>query len=493
MSTEALGLIGKRIGEYQITGRIGVGGMGVVYEGRQPLIGKRVAVKVLLPHLSKEQELVTRFLSEARAVNAIRHRGIVDIFGFGQLPDGSHYFVMEHLEGTPFDKLICERAPVPVSEALGWVEEVLDALAAAHAAGVVHRDIKPSNLFLVNTGRGKPYIKLLDFGIAKLGATQRGNTPETRASVILGTPDYISPEQARGRPSSPQTDLYAVGCVLFELVTGKRVFDGENPLNTMWHHVEDAPPVPSSLLATIPPRLDEVILWALEKDAARRPPSAQVMAEHLAAIRESLPMSRLTPAPLDDSAPVTAPPTSVRSRVSGEIPRPTPESASLAEETRLTPVGLVTTPATPRHEPSPSAKAPPRKSAKSAGAPSSDFDESMERRLAALRKAPRSWLLQVVVGVALVVGVTGVLLINGTSSPDEPVTPVVTEPERREPLSPEPPKPEPLRPEPEKPEPLSPEPRAPNAEACPTPGRGAEVGVEGTQAPHRRAAQGEAA
>ena len=327
MASNIPDLSGRVIGEYEIVARVGVGGMGEVYEGRHPLIGKRVAVKVLLPSLSNEQELVERFLSEARAVNEIRHRGIVDIFSFGQLPEGSRYFVMEFLEGEAFDKIIKKRAPLPMGETLGWADEMLDALEAAHSAGIIHRDIKPSNLFLVNTGRGRPYVKLLDFGIAKLGAIAGEATPQTRASVILGTPDYISPEQARGKPISPQTDLYALGCVLFEMLTGERVFRGENTLQTMWMHVEDRPPVPSSIRPDIPPALDEVILWALEKDAANRPPSAAVMRDQLLVIKNQLaPTGQFTPPPTTSSGgqrPIAhTPPPSGRNRVVGGTPAP---------------------------------------------------------------------------------------------------------------------------------------------------------------------------
>ncbi len=291
----------RKIGEYEITARIGVGGMGVVYEGKQPLIGKRVAVKVLLPSFSREKELVERFIAEARAVNEIRHRGIVDIFGMGQLPDGSHYLVMEYLEGEPFDRLIKRRGgEMPIGEVLGLMEEILDALDAAHAAGIIHRDIKPSNLFLVNGGRGRSYVKLLDFGIAKLGVSNNSDTPQTRASVIMGTPDYISPEQARGRPISARTDIYALGVVLFEMLTGERPFQGENTLATMWMHVEDAAPSASDLRPDIPPQLDELILWAMEKDPAKRPQSAEDMRAHIESIRASLlpGTASMTPSPL---------------------------------------------------------------------------------------------------------------------------------------------------------------------------------------------------
>ncbi len=342
MSTNLPDLSGRKIGEYELTKRVGVGGMGVVYEGIQPVIGKRVAVKVLLPSLSNEKELVERFLAEARAVNEIRHRGIVDIFSFGQLPEGSHYFVMEFLDGEAFDQLIKHRAPLPIGEALGWAEEMLDALDAAHSAGIIHRDIKPSNLFLVNTGRGRPYIKLLDFGIAKLGALPGEATPQTRASVILGTPDYISPEQARGKHISPQTDLYALGCVLFEMLTGERVFRGENTLQTMWMHVEDPPPVPSSIRPDLPKELDDVILWALEKESSSRPPSAAVMRDQLQAIRQSFaPTGQLTPPPIGSGVqrPIAlTPPPSGRNRVVGGTPAPASRSgnsqSSLSGRTR---------------------------------------------------------------------------------------------------------------------------------------------------------------
>ena len=282
-------LTGKKVGEYDILTRIGAGGMGVVYEGVQPVIGKRVAVKVLLPQLSADAELVERFLSEARAVNAIRHRGIIDIFSFGQLPNGSHYFVMEFLDGDPFDKLIKVRAPLPAYEVLCWTEEVLDALDAAHSTGIIHRDIKPSNLYLVNPSRGRAYVKLLDFGIAKLGALKGEATPQTRASVIIGTPDYMSPEQARGRNISPATDLYALGCVLFELLTGKRLFKGENPMQTMFMHVENQPPRLSEHVPDIPPELDELLLWTLEKDPAKRPATASELKQHVEALKAVVP------------------------------------------------------------------------------------------------------------------------------------------------------------------------------------------------------------
>jgi serine/threonine protein kinase len=285
-------LTGKKVGEYDVLGRLGVGGMGIVYEGIQRLIGKRVAIKVLLPQLSNEPELVGRFLSEARAVNAIGHRGIVDIFSFGQLDDGQHYFVMEYLEGTSFDRLLKDRSTFAVYDVLLWMSEVLDALEAAHTVGIIHRDIKPSNLFLVHGARTRAYVKLLDFGIAKLGAFKGEATPQTRASMLIGTPDYMAPEQARGRAIGPATDLYALGCVLFEMLTGQRLFKGENPMQTMFMHVENPAPKISTLVPNIHPQLEDVVSWMLEKEVADRPSSAAELRAQVELLLDIIPSER---------------------------------------------------------------------------------------------------------------------------------------------------------------------------------------------------------
>ncbi len=281
-------LNGTKLGDYQIVSAIGRGGMGVVYEGLHPLIGKRVAVKVLNEEASKQAAAVGRFLAEARAVNAIRHRGIVDIFGFGKVPGGSQYFVMELLEGLPFDEVIRQRAPVAAVDALRWVDEVLDALDAAHHAGVIHRDIKPSNLFLVDTGRGIPYVKLLDFGIAKLVAFHGQTTPQTNVNAVLGTPDYMAPEQARGQSISGLTDIYALGCVLYELLTRRKIFVADAPLEVMLAHVERTPIPPSKLNPSLTPAIDGLVLRLVSKRPEDRPQSAFAAREEVYAVLRQL-------------------------------------------------------------------------------------------------------------------------------------------------------------------------------------------------------------
>ena len=313
-------LVGLRLGEYELRQRIGVGGMGLVYDGIQPLIGKRVAVKVLRPELAAAEEQVARLLAEARAVNAIRHRGIVDIFGFGQVPDGRQYIIMEYLEGIALDAYLADKGRIPVAEVLDVLDEVLSALGAAHGAGVVHRDLKPSNIFLVLQPDGSRYVKLLDFGLAKVGLPA-GRTAQTRTDMVVGTPEYMAPEQARGQPVGPMTDLYALGVVAFEMVTGRLPFTGSSPVDLLMKHVDARPPRPSEFVPELPAALDAFILQMLTKDPEARPGSAETLRRPLLRLRDTLTHSAPAPqpkpvvaelpveAPSETPAPPKSPPT----------------------------------------------------------------------------------------------------------------------------------------------------------------------------------------
>ncbi|WP_240360031.1 protein kinase domain-containing protein [Pyxidicoccus caerfyrddinensis] len=281
-------LIGMRLGEYELRTRVGVGGMGLVYEGIQPLIGKRVAVKVLRPELDRTPEQVERLLAEARAVNAIRHRGIIDIFGFGEVPDGRQYIVMEFLDGQALDAVLAERNRLPVQEVLSILDEVLAALAAAHGAGVVHRDLKPSNIFLVRQPDGSRYVKVLDFGLAKRGPAPNSRSAQTRTDMVVGTPEYMAPEQAQGHAVGPMTDLYALGVVTFEMVTGRLPFIGSSPVDLLIKHVQERPPRPSEFVSDLPPALDAFILQMLTKDPETRPGSADALRQQLHKLRRTL-------------------------------------------------------------------------------------------------------------------------------------------------------------------------------------------------------------
>ncbi|HEY3451427.1 MAG TPA: protein kinase [Myxococcales bacterium] len=282
-------MIGAHLGEYVVQERIGAGGMGIVYGGVHPVIGKRVAIKVLQWETAQNPEEAARLKAEARLVNSIGHRGIVDIYDFGTTRDGRDYVVMELLSGEPLDRVVATRAPLPVPEVLSMLEEICDALAAAHGAGVIHRDLKPNNVFYVAPPHGARYLKLLDFGLAKkTTATQGDTSAQTKVGMVVGTPYYMSPEQARGQPVSPQTDLYSMGVMAFELLTGKLPFDAPSPFEVISLHLNAPPPSMLTFERSLPPVLDELVLKMLSKAPGDRPPSAAAVRGELKRLKNRL-------------------------------------------------------------------------------------------------------------------------------------------------------------------------------------------------------------
>jgi serine/threonine-protein kinase len=287
-------LLGQLLGDYRVEERIGAGAMGVVYRAVQPLIGKHVAVKVLQPDAARSESEVQRLLLEARTVNNIGHRGVIDVFGFGQTPDGRQYFLMEHLSGQPLDRLIAQRAPLPPQEAIGILDELLDALGAIHQAGVVHRDLKPSNIYLVAQRDRPPFVKILDFGIAKIvmgDAPGDASTPAAGGAVqttIAGTPEFMAPELVRGGLLSARSDLYAVGVTAFQMLTGLLPFRSKSVNDCMEQHVNAPVPAPSSEEPTVPRELDRWVMQLMAKLPEARPPSAEVARRELKQVRENL-------------------------------------------------------------------------------------------------------------------------------------------------------------------------------------------------------------
>ncbi|MCY1030895.1 protein kinase [Corallococcus sp. BB11-1] len=266
-------LLSSQVGEFIINERIGAGGMGVVYRATHSLIGKQAAIKVLRADLVSPR-VHERLLVEARAVNAIQHPGIIDIFGFGSLPDGRPYIVMELLKGRSLAEFAPTPQPLDVATTVWVLDQILAALGAAHEAGVVHRDLKPANVFVVEGPNSAPTIKLVDFGIAKL--LESRDSPTTLDGTILGTPEFMAPEQIRGGEVGPATDLYAVGIMAFQMLTGTRPFHGD-PLQVMFAQVDRIPPMPSSLAKGIPPEFDTLVRHLLAKDPAMRPALAETV------------------------------------------------------------------------------------------------------------------------------------------------------------------------------------------------------------------------
>jgi serine/threonine-protein kinase len=267
---------GTMVGEFRVEGLVGEGGMGQVYGAVHPVIGKRAAIKVLLPEICRSAQMVERFVMEARAVNQIGHPNIVDVFAFGQLPDGRQYMVMEWLRGISLSDRM-RRGVMAIPETCDILYAVAAALDAAHAAGIIHRDLKPHNVFLVEVRGAKPLVKLLDFGLVKLSGDEDMRVERTRAGALLGTPAYMSPEQAYGRAVDTRSDNYALGVVAFEMLTGRLPFIEDTPMALLVAHMQQPPSLPSSAAPGIPHELDQLVLALLAKDPAARPSLDQVM------------------------------------------------------------------------------------------------------------------------------------------------------------------------------------------------------------------------
>jgi serine/threonine protein kinase len=272
------------IGGYHIDGKLGEGAMGEVWVGTHPLMGKRVAIKVLREEHSANADVVNRFFREARATQLLNHPGCVDIIDTGRLDDGRGYIVMALLEGESLkDRL--ERTPLPPATQIAIARQIADVLGAAHDKGIVHRDLKPENIFLVanETDPSGVRIKVLDFGVAKLNET--GGQKLTNPNALIGTPAYMAPEQCKGAAFvDGQSDIYALGCILFEMACGRPPFSGKGLGDYIMAHLTQPPPTPSTL-ASIDPRLERVILRALAKEKpARQATMGELMGE-LDAIR----------------------------------------------------------------------------------------------------------------------------------------------------------------------------------------------------------------
>jgi eukaryotic-like serine/threonine-protein kinase len=286
-------LVGSRLSErYDVTRKIGEGGMGVVYEAKHALIGKRVAIKVLLDKYAQKADIVARLQQEARLASSIGHEHIVDITDFGETHDGRTYVVMEFLEGESLAQLLAREGPLPPARAVGIVRQVSSALGAAHEKGIVHRDVKPENVFIIRRS-DKDFVKVVDFGISKAmrqadGEGGHSSSPRlTHTGMVLGTPLYMSPEQARGEDDlDHRIDVYAVGVILYELLTGETPFRGSNYLNVI-SQVLSQDPRPLSRARPdlqISLALESIVMKAMAKDRVHRYPDMAALDADLARI-----------------------------------------------------------------------------------------------------------------------------------------------------------------------------------------------------------------
>ncbi len=266
-------------GKYQVEDKLGEGGMATVYRARHTLVDRNVAIKIINPHMASNASLKERFRREAKNTAAVSHPNIVEILDNGETAEGSAYLVMELLEGTTLDHHIEAGAiPAPRTAALGL--QIAQGLARAHDFDVIHRDLKPENIFVANLPGDRFQVKLLDFGIAR----SLHDTRLTNAGEIFGTPQYMAPERVSSIDAGAEADLYALGVILFEMVTGRLPFEASDIPSYFIKHIQEIPPRPSEFAPSCPRRLEELILALMEKDPARRPVDAHQVIKELAAI-----------------------------------------------------------------------------------------------------------------------------------------------------------------------------------------------------------------
>ena len=339
---QAPDLVGREVaGRYRVLAKLGEGGMGAVYRGEQLSLKRKVAIKVLRPELSRDPGLVRRFNAEAELAARLSHPNTVNIYDFGQDADGALFIAMEFLEGRSLRDVMTHEGPLPPARAVVVAQQIAASLADAHAHGIVHRDLKPDNVMLTERGKDRDVVRVLDFGIAKLRDDDRQTVNAmTRAGDLIGTPQYMAPEQIRGEQVDGRTDVYALGAMLYEMVTGRLPFEGPTVMAILSRHLTDTPEPPMARRPDLglPPALDHLIMAALAKDPAHRQPTMERLGEDLAALAVQLGAARSAamPASVPLSAPPFAPP--------GPPPGPPPPGPA---PTGPAPVGGYATPPPP--------------------------------------------------------------------------------------------------------------------------------------------------
>jgi serine/threonine protein kinase len=286
-------LLGRTLDEkYRLDERLGTGGMGTVYRATHLLIDRPVAIKVLNSRYVEDEAAQVRFRREARAAGRLQHANAVTVTDFGTTSDGLVYIVMELLEGYTLRDVLAREAPLDVARAVSIMLQISSAVGAAHAAGIIHRDLKPANIFIVQRKDAPPFVKVLDFGIAKLAAEALDDDDDpqtlTQVGAMIGTPRYMSPEQCDGAPLTPAADVYSLGIILYEMLTGTTPFNGTSPLAIALKHSSQIPRSPREFVATIPNVLEAVVLRALEKRPEDRPSNAEAFRQELYGVAERL-------------------------------------------------------------------------------------------------------------------------------------------------------------------------------------------------------------
>jgi len=297
-------LVGQTVGNYLVRSLLGSGAMGEVYLGEHPRIQSKVAIKVLISELCANQGMASRFISEARAVNRVNQHNIIRVFDFGTLPDGRLYYVMEFLEGQELTEKLANDAPLSLDQTGVILAQVCAALDAAHQADIVHRDLKPDNIILVESGSGL-LVKVLDFGIAKLLNTGLGAEHRTSTGLIMGTPLYMSPEQAAGQTDriTPRSDIYSLGVILYQMLSGRLPITAPTTAQLLARHIAE-PPVPLRTVApNLPSDIHSLVDSCLAKEPHERPPSAGEVYHRFARAQERCGEPRAAGVPVSTRSP----------------------------------------------------------------------------------------------------------------------------------------------------------------------------------------------
>ena len=333
-------------GRYEIRSLIGRGGMAEVHQAYDTLLSRVVAIKMLRIDLAKDTVFLTRFRREALASASLNHENIVQVYDTGEqvvtAPDGTEvhvpYIVMELVEGHTVHQLLTDGQPVPINEAVEIMSGVLNALEYSHKRGLVHRDIKPGNVMLTNSGK----IKVMDFGIAR--ALEDSGQTMTSTDAVVGTAQYLSPEQARGETVDTRSDLYSCGCMLFELLTGRAPFKGDSAVSVAYQHVAEMPPLPSSIAADISPELDRMVMKSLAKRPEERYQDAAAMRSDMVRAAAGAAISAPMLPPLPVSTPTegfAAPHTSYAPAQWSQVLEEDPDSEDEEEKAEIALIAVV--------------------------------------------------------------------------------------------------------------------------------------------------------
>jgi serine/threonine-protein kinase len=347
-------LVGREIaGRYRILAKLGEGGMGAVYRGEQISLKRRCAIKLLRPELSGDAGLVRRFNAEAELAAKLSHPNTVNIIDFGQDGDGTLFIAMEYVEGKSLRQVVSTEGPLPPRRVLHIASQVAASIADAHHKGIVHRDLKPDNVMLTERGRDKDVVRVLDFGIAKLRDEQnkaQTQNPMTRQGDLVGTPQYMAPEQIRGEEVDGRTDVYALGTIVYEMVTGRLPFEGPSLMAILSRHLLDTPEPPTRRRPdlALPPAIDGLVMEMLAKEPARRPASMDAVSERIAQVAAEIgAASAVAPAQMPPPTGAYAAPTSRAMFRPPGVPTTYPPGAMAPLPTPAPPPPYTPTPYTP--------------------------------------------------------------------------------------------------------------------------------------------------